>query len=94
MLKMIKQEKNTTNIIDTEFPSRQRSFQHARGIKDKGFNQRSGREFLFKLNRYLTEDTSNAMNFIRTQISALNKLSLKDITRSIDDELIRLSPPF
>lgn len=34
------------------------------------------------------------MNFIRTQISALNKLSLKDITRSIDDELIRLSPPF
>ena len=32
------------------------------------------------------QDTLDAMNFIRAQISSLNKRSFTDIPRSIDDE--------
>ena len=57
-------------------------------MKYQTVNERSGGEFLFKLNRYLIEDTPNAMNFIRAQICSLNKRSLKNFSCSIDGELI------
>ena len=57
-------------------------------MKYQTVNELYSGEFLFKLNRYLIEDTPNAMNFIRTQICSLNKRSLKNISCSIDGELI------
>ena len=52
----------------------------------------SGREFLFKLNRYLIQDTLILRIFVRAQISLFNKRSLKNIACSIGDDLIRLTP--
>ena len=57
-------------------------------MKYQTVNELYSGEFLFKLNRYLIEDTPDAMNFIRTQICSLNKRSLKNISCSIDGELI------
>ena len=40
-------------------------------------NNLYGREFILKRNRYLIENSSIAMDFLRTQIASLNKKSLK-----------------
>ena len=56
--------------------------------------QLSDQEFLSKLNRYLIEDNPNAMNFIRTQTSSLNKCSLKNIACCINDQLLQLQHHF
>ena len=49
------------------------------GTNYVSFNSVNGREFI-NLNRNLTEDTSNVMNILHTQIASLNKKSLKNIT--------------
>ena len=45
-------------------------------MKYETANQLSIREFLFEISRYLMEDTPNAINFMKTQSKALNKLYL------------------
>ena len=50
-----------------------------RGTKHISSNNRNGREFIFIYVRYLLEDTSNAMNFLRTQIVTLKKRYLKNL---------------
>ena len=63
--------------------------------KHQTVNQCSGREPLFKLNRYLIEDTPNASNATRTHISSMNRTFFKkNIACSIDDELIELPSHF
>ena len=65
-----------------------------RGLHSQIIKQLSDREFLSKLNRYLIEDNPNAMNFIRTQTSSLNKCSLKNIACCINDQLLQLQHHF
>lgn len=45
-------------------------------MKYETANHLSSREFLFEISRYLMEDTPNAINFMKTQGKALNKLYL------------------
>ena len=52
-----------------------RSYQHVRAIK-LTVNQIPGGVFLFKLNRYLIEATTKAIDFIRTQIILLISISI------------------
>ena len=59
-------------------------------VKDQTLYQLSGQEVL--LSRYLIEDTTNAMIFIRIQVRSLNKCSFKKIACNINDELKQLSP--
>ena len=66
---------HTTDFIGLKFLSLQKSHQHSRGIKHQCFNQYSGQEFLFKRNGYLFAPTPYVINFIRTQISSINKHS-------------------
>lgn len=42
-------------------------------------NNLNGKGFIFNLNEYLIDDTNNAMNTLRTQITSLNKKSLRNI---------------
>lgn len=48
------------------------------------------REFIFKVNIYLTEDTSNSMIFLRTQIASFNRQSSKNVAKFLSDEIRRL----
>lgn len=68
---------HTTDIIDLKVPSLPRSHLHNRHVKNQTVNQHSCWEYLFKLNRYLIENTPDAINSIRTQICSLNMRSLK-----------------
>ena len=56
-------------------------YDRMQGTNYVSFNSVNGREFI-NLNRNLTEteDTSNVMNILHTQIASLNKKSLKNIT--------------
>ena len=54
-------------------------YDRMQGTNYVSFNSVIGREFI-NLNRNLTEDTSNVMNILHTQIASLNKKSLKNIT--------------
>ena len=54
-------------------------YDRMQGTNYVSFNSVNGREFV-NLNRNLTEDTSNVMNILHTQIASLNKKSLKNIT--------------
>lgn len=47
-----------------------------KAMKYETANHLSSREFLFEISRYLMEDTPNAINFMKTQGKALNKLYL------------------
>ena len=53
-------------------------YDRMQGTNYVSFNSVNGREFI-NLNRNLTEDTSNVMNILHTQIASLNKKSLKNI---------------
>ena len=55
-------------------------YDRMQGTNYVSFNSVNGREFI-NLNRNLTEDTSNVMNILHTQIASLNKKSLKNITK-------------
>ena len=46
------------------------------GTKYISINNHNGKEFIFNLNRYLTEDTSNTMNF-------------KNIASYLSDEILK-----
>lgn len=52
-------------------------YDRMQGTNYVSFNSVNGREFI-NLNRNLTEDTSNVMNILHTQIASLNKKSLKN----------------
>ena len=54
-------------------------YDRMQGTNYVSFNSVNGREFI-NLNRNLTEDTSNVMNILHTQIASLNKKPLKNIT--------------
>ena len=65
-------------MVGLSFTPLKRIYGRIRGTKYISCNNLDGREFIFKLNRYLTEDSSNAKNCLRTQIALLNKKSLKN----------------
>ena len=65
-----------------------------RGVKYISFYSLNGKEFIFNLNRYLIEDTSNAMNVLHTQIALFNKISLQNKASFVCHELINLKYNF
>lgn len=65
----------TAHINGLKLPSVP-SYQHMKAMKYETANQLSSGEFLFEISRYLMEDTPKAINFMKTQSKALNKLYL------------------
>ena len=66
------------NLINNEiiclgFPSTKWIYGRIGGTDNIFSNSLKVRKFIFKLNRYLIEDISNVMNFLRTQIPSINK---------------------
>jgi len=86
--------RNDVTSVGSKFPPLSRKYSRIRGIKHSKVNKISGKDFLHQLNRYLIFDISNTMNFIRSNVSVLNKVSLKDIANIIDDEISRLPSNF
>ena len=81
--------KSTKNeIIGLNFPSLIRMHDRMRGTKYISFSNHKGTEFIVKLCRYLIEDTSNAMNFLKSV--SLNKKYLKNIGSFLSEEMLRL----
>ena len=69
---------HTTEIFGLKFHSPPRSNRHVRNKKKSNCKLTSSFQvklFLIKLNEYLVEDASNAMNFTRNEIRTLNKHS-------------------
>ena len=54
-------------------------------------NSLNGRKFIFKLNRYLIEGTSNTINISCTLLASLNKKSLKHVASFLSEASIKLS---
>ena len=86
--------KNDIDCVGIKFPALNRKYSRIRGIKHSLVNKLSGKDFLYQLNRHLIFNLPNAMNFIRSNVSVLNKSSLRDIANVIDEEISRLPSCF
>ena len=72
----------------------QRMYDRMQRTKHISSNSLHCLKFIFKLNRYLIEDTSNVINFLCTQIVSLNKKYLKNVVNFLSEQILRSSCHF